>query len=183
MEYIKTTSRIVNNYRNAIATAQTEYAEWKKTSDKYTNHYKAKKNAEFERAIADARRQGIAELNKALTLFITEQKDIDILDTAKLTEDTKLLESNFTLPKETLQAIFDKNSGNRTMQQLAISRAVKDGILLERIFYTAQDIINAARDYSYWPCRAIKEDLFYDSVWSKEELRDLVIPDELRGIG
>lgn len=183
MEYIKKVYQIVDNYRNAIATEQAEYAEWKKTNrGKYTNAYKEKKAAEFESAIADARRQGITELNNALTLFIKEKKDADILDASKLTEDIKLLESNFMLPKETLQAIFDKSDGNRTMQQLTISRAAKDGIMLERIFYTAQDIINAARDYSYWPCRAINEDLFYDSVWSKEELRDVGIPDELRGI-
>lgn len=185
MEYIKKVSQIVDNYRNAIATEQAEYAEWKKSNgknSKYSDVYRAAKAAEFEAAIQEARRQGITELNKALTLFAGEQQSADVLDATKLTEDVKLLESNFTLPKETLQAIFDKNSGNRTMQQLTLFRAQKDGILLERIFYSAQKIIAAARDYSYWASRAMTDDDFYSSAWTDEKINDQMIPDELRGI-
>lgn len=182
MEYIKKVSQIVDNYRNAIATEQAEYAEWKKTNKKYSDDYKTKKAAEYENAIAAAKNQGIKALNDELTLFTREQQTADVLDATKLTEDVKLLESNFTLPKETLQAIFDKNSGNRTMQQLTLFRAQKDGILLERIFYSAQNIIAAARDYSYWASRAMTDDDFYSRAWTDGKMNAQMIPAELRGI-
>lgn len=185
MEYIKKVSQIVDNYRNAIATEQAEYAEWKKSNgknSKYSDDYKKKKAAEYENAIAAAKNQGIKALNDALTLFAGEQQSADVLDATKLTEDIKLLESNFALPKETLQAIFDKNSGNRTMQQLTLFRAQKDGILLERIFYSAQKIIAAARDYSYWASRAMTDDDFYSRAWTDEKMNAQMVPDELRGI-
>lgn len=184
MNYVEKVSQIVSNYREAISTAQKELADWKNDKPrkyKYSDVYRAQKAAELEAAIAEARQQGITELNKALTLFISEQKDADILDASKLTEDAKLLESNFTLPKETLQAIFDKNSGNRTMQQLTLFRAQKDGILLERIFYTAQNIVEAARAYSYWSGRAITDDVFYSAAWIDPEIHEQMIPEALKG--
>lgn len=184
MNYVEKVSQIVSNYREAISTAQKELADWKNDKPrkyKYSDVYRAQKAAELEAAIAEARNQGLKALNEALTIFVGEQQFADILDASKLTEDTKLLESDFNIPKETLQAIFDKNSGNRTMQQLTLFRAQKDGIFLERIFYTAQNIVEAARAYSYWTGRAIMDDDFYLRVWIDPELNEQMIPEALKG--
>lgn len=136
--------------------------------------------AKRDAAIAD----GNAAVKQLVDDWIASIADIDTLKGAEMTDDVKLIESPVKLTQEDLAAMFDraKAAENRTMQQLVMRRALRDGINIERVFYTKEDYESAAHTLERYAYSGITGGMYYDIVWSTDAGVDKIIPDALRDL-
>ena len=127
---------------------------------------------------------GNAAIKATVSAFLDEIKNIDALDGGKLTDDVKLLESSVKLNKSDLEAMFDraKVGNNRTMLTLVMRRSLRDGIAIDRIFYTVQDIEAGVRTLESYAYNALPGGVYYDMIWENDEKFRTIIPDALRDL-
>ena len=80
-----------------------------------------------------------------------------ILKGDELTSDARLLESGVELNKADLTRMFDaaKAANNHTMMELAWRRSLKDGIVIERPYFSEKDLNDAADMMERFPIARI----------------------------
>ena len=85
----------------------------------------------------------------------------------ELTADAKLLESGVELNKADLTRMFDaaKAVNNHTMMELAWRRSLKDGIVIERPYFSEKDLNDAADMMERYANSALSESAYF-SIWS-----------------
>lgn len=175
----------VRDYRISIQAAQDKCNDF---AAKYSQIYQpdaftkgmSELTAKRDAAIAD----GNAAVKHLIDGWIASIADIDTLKGAEMTDDVKLIESPVKLTQEDLAGMFDraKAAENRTMQQLVMRRALRDGINIERVFYTKEDYESAAHTLESYAYSGITGGMYYDIVWSTDAGVDKIIPDALRDL-
>lgn len=175
----------VRDYRISIQAAQDKCNDF---AAKYSQIYQpdafakgmSELTAKRDAAIAD----GNAAVKQLVDDWIASIADIDTLKGAEMTDDVKLIESLVKLTQEDLAAMFDraKAAENRTMQQLVMRRALRDGINIERVFYTKEDYESAAHTLEGYAYSGLPGGMYYDIVWSTDAGVDKIIPDALRDL-
>lgn len=175
----------VNTHHAAIAAAQAEADSFQRD---YNNYYVqdvfARKLGEITGKRDAAIRAGNAAVKATVSAFLDEIKNIDALDGGKLTDDVKLLESPIKLNKTDLEAMFDraKADDNRTMLMLIMRRSLQDHVVIDRVFYTAQDIEAGVRTMENYAYNALPGGVYYDVVWNNDEKFRAIIPAALRDL-
>ena len=175
----------VNTHHAAIAAAQAEADSFQRD---YNNYYVqdvfARKLGEITEKRDAAIREGNAAVKATVSAFLDEIKNIDALDGGKLTDDVKLLESPIKLNKTDLEAMFDraKADDNRTMLMLIMRRSLQDHVVIDRVFYTAQDIEAGVRTMENYAYNALPGGVYYDVVWNNDEKFRAIIPAALRDL-
>lgn len=176
---------IVNTNHAAIVKAQNEAAEFQERYSKiYVQDAFNREMSAYTARTEAAVRDGNAAVKKAVDDFIDSIKDIDNLEGGKLTDDVKLLESPVKLNKADLTAMFDraKADDNRTMMELIKRRCMRDGIVIERVFYAKTDIENAVKELAGYAYNSLPGGMYYDIIWSDDEKFRTIIPDALRDL-
>lgn len=175
----------VNTHHAAIAAAQAEADNFQRD---YNNYYVqdvfARKLGEITEKRDAAIHAGNAAVKATVSAFLDEIKNIDALDGGKLTDDVKLLESPIKLSKNDLEAMFDraKADDNRTMLMLIMRRSLQDHVVIDRVFYTAQDIEAGVRTMENYAYNALPGGVYYDVVWNNDEKFRAIIPAALRDL-
>lgn len=175
----------VNTHHAAIAAAQAEADSFQRD---YNNYYVqdvfARKLGEITEKRDAAIRAGNAAVKATVSAFLDEIENIDALDGGKLTDDVKLLESPIKLNKTDLEAMFDraKADDNRTMLMLIMRRSLQDHVVIDRVFYTAQDIEAGVRTMENYAYNALPGGVYYDVVWNNDEKFRAIIPAALRDL-
>lgn len=89
-----------------------------------------------------------AEFDKLMQEDIEELKEADEIKASELTDDAKLLEGNLILTERDVRGILKRSEGNRSMTQLALRYAEKNGMKFDDIVYhSAQDYIAGIKDF------------------------------------
>ena len=85
----------------------------------------------------------------------------------ELTADAKLLESGVELNKADLTRMFDaaKAANNHTMMELAWRRSLKDGIVIERPYFSEKDLNDAADMMERYANSALSDSAYF-GIWS-----------------
>ncbi len=174
----------VRDYRISIQAAQDKCDDF---AAKYAKIYQPDAFAKGMSELTAKRDAAIAEGNAAVKQlvdgWIASIADIDTLKGAEMTDDVKLIESPVKLTQEDLAGMFDraKAAENRTMQQLVMRRALRDGINIERVFYTKEDYEAAAHALERYAYSALPGGVYYD-VWNTDEKLRKIVPDALRDL-
>ncbi len=87
--------------------------------------------ADSEKAIRDAK--------TLVEKYRADAEKLNNLDPAELTDDIKLFQTGIPLLPRDIQAILERNVGNRTMTQLALRYAQDHGITVDSKFTIAGD--------------------------------------------
>lgn len=175
----------VNTHYAAISAAQAEADKFQHDNiNVYTPDAFASKLKERTEKRDAAVRDGNAAIKATVSAFLDEIKNFDALDGSKLTDDVKLLESPVKLNKSDLENMFDraKADGNRTMLTLIMRRSLRDGITINRVFYSAQDIEAAVHVLESYAYSALPGGIYYDMIWTNDEKFNAIIPDALRDL-
>ena len=185
-------TNIINELKNTVnthhATVAAAQAEADKFQRDFANYYAqdvfARKMQEYNGKRDAATRAGNAAIKATTSAFLDEIRNIDALDGGKLTDDVKLLESPVKLNKTDLETMFDraKADGNRTMLTLIMRRSLRDGIVIDRVFYTAQDIEAGVRALESYAYNALPGGIYFDMIWANDEKFRTIIPDALRDL-
>lgn len=185
-------TNIINELKNTVnthhATVAAAQAEADKFQRDFANYYAqdvfARKMQEYTGKCDAAIRAGNVAIKATTNAFLDEIRNIDALDGGKLTDDVKLLESPVKLNKTDLETMFDraKADGNRTMLTLIMRRSLRDGIVIDRVFYTAQDIEAGVRALESYAYNALPGGIYYDMIWENDEKFRTIIPDALRDL-
>lgn len=176
----------VNNHHAAIEAAQADADKFQRD---YSNFYSLDVFTEKLKEYTDKRdaaiRAGNAAIKNTVDTFLGEIKSIDALDGSQLNEgDVRLLESGVTLDKNDLELMYDKAkaNGSRTMQQLVMRRSLHDGTVIDRVFYSAQDIEAAVHLLENYAYSALPGGVYYDMIWKNDKKFNAIIPDALRDL-
>lgn len=175
----------VNTHHAAVVAAQAEVDKFQRDwAGYYSPDVFASKMSEYTAKRDAALSAGNAAIRETVNAFLAEIKQMDALDGAKLTDDVKLLESPVKLNKNDLENMFDraKADNNRTMLELIMRRDMRDGIKIERVFYTVKDIEDATRRLENYAYNSLPGGFLYDMIWSNDEKFNTVIPDALRDL-
>lgn len=175
----------VNTHYAAISAAQAEADKFQRDNHNvYMPDAFASKLKEYTDKRDAAVRDGNAAIKATVSAFLNEIKNFDALDGSKLTDDVKLLESPVKLNKSDLENMFDraKADGNRTMLTLIMRRSLRDGITIDRVFYSAQDIESAVHVLESYAYSALPGGIYYDMIWANDEKFKSIIPDALRDL-
>ena len=176
---------VVGNHHAEVAAAQAEMDKFQSDFAGYYSQdvfarkmqgYTAKRDAAID--------AGNAAIRETVNAFLDEIKHLDALDGAKLTDDVKLLESPVKLNKNDLEQMFDraKADNNRTMLELIMRRTMRDGIDIERVFYSAKDIEAGVRTLANYAYSALPVGVYHDMVWENDEKFRTIIPNALRDL-
>ena len=175
----------VNTHHANILAAQAEAdAFQRECAGFYSQSVFASKMQEYTAKRDAAISAGNAAIRETVNAFLDEIKNIDALDGAKLTDDVKLLESPVKLNKDDLEQMFDraKADNNRTMLELIMRRTMRDGIDIERVFYSAKDIEAGVRTLANYAYSALPVGVYHDMVWENDEKFRTIIPNALRDL-
>lgn len=175
----------VNTHHAAVVAAQAEVDKFQRDwAGYYSPDVFASKMSEYTAKRDAALSAGNAAIRETVNAFLAEIKQMDALDGAKLTDDVKLLESPVKLNKNDLEKMFDraKADNNRTMLELITRRTLRDGIDIERVFYTAKDIEDATRSLAGYAYDSIPVGWVFDMVWNNDKNFNTVIPAALRDL-
>lgn len=183
MSFLSELRSTVNNYHAAVASVEKEMMDY---GNKYARVYMPDVfNAELSKYIAK-RDEAIRAGNMAVFRLVNEYKEkvkgLDVVNGAELTEDAALLKSALPLTKKDLEAIYDRNKGNNTMQLLVTRRAERDNINIERTYTTAADIISGIDRMSGYAKAAIPTGVYYDTIWANNANFDKITPAEVRAV-
>lgn len=185
MSFVNDMRNTVRNYHAAVVSAEKEMAEF---TLEYSGVYRGEVFKQKRAALAEKRDAAVKNGNDAiyslLHNFKEKIKGIDALVGADLTDDAKLLDSPIELSKEDLTAIYDRNKGNRTMQQLTMQRAKKAGIFIDRIFYTEADIVIDAEKFTKSALTAMPgmNNDFFNILWADDKKFEKLVPESIKGL-
>ena len=107
--------------------------------------------------------------------IIAELKKKDALNPEELTADAQFLQGGLILTQKDIQAIIDRNPGNRTMKQLALRYAKEHGITIDdayvpvdtSVFNSLQGALDIA--VKWFDCDSPKQfQKFYDICFSPD---------------
>lgn len=175
----------VRDYRISIQAAQDKCDDFAaKYAKTYQHDVFAKEMGELTAKRDAAIAEGNAAVKQLVDDWIASIADIDTLKGAEMTDDVKLIESPVKLTKEDLVAMYDraKAAENRTMQQLVMRRALRDGINIERVFYTKEDYETAAHTLESYAYSGLAGGMYYDIVWGTDAGVNKIVPDALRDL-
>ncbi|MCD7768910.1 MAG: hypothetical protein LUH36_02150 [Oscillospiraceae bacterium] len=181
MSFINDVKKAVSDYHKSIAAAQAEI------DDFTVGEGRIYARDEFTRRVAvmtakkdDLIRAGAQKIRELTIGFTSTISTIDQLDGSKLTDDAKLLEAGIPLSANDLEGIFDRAAGNRTMQQLALSRAKKDGIVLMRVFYDHKVLGAAAHTVEKSAIAALTDEMYFSYTWGSADGLGKIVPAALK---
>ena len=98
---------------------------------------------------------------------------------AELTEDAALLNSGITLTRADLETLWDKHSGNITMQRLLSEYAESHKIIIGRTYFSEESKMDAADTMRQYFNNAMQRPEYGD-VWRNEEWFTKVTPEAIR---
>lgn len=90
--------------------------------------------SEFKIQQIKLQEDAVLKVRKLVDEYVDFVAQSEILDPAKMTDDVALLNTGIKLPQSDLEQLFDKNSGNSTMERLICSYAEQHGIPIRRHF-------------------------------------------------
>lgn len=127
------------------------------SSQTVQKEFHPKRDALNQRIKADSEK-AIQAAKSLVEKYRTDAEKLDTLDPAELTDDIKLFQTGIPLLPRDIQAILERNSGNRTMTQLALRYAKEHKIETGGTNYiggeaerqTANNLDGIIRYYSRW---------------------------------
>lgn len=142
--------------------AERDHLEEKIKSGRYSSQtvqkeFQPKRDALNQQIKADSEK-AIQAAKSLVEKYRADAEKLDNLDPAELTDDIKLFQTGIPLLPRDIQAILERNSGNRTMTQLALRYAKDHGIETGGTNYiggeaerqTANNLDGIIRYYSRW---------------------------------
>lgn len=158
----------ITNSRAAIAAAQKEVKDFE---NKYSGAYMP---AVYQEKFAPIKAKADAEILAARKAVKTTVDDFRkqvaehfVMKGDELTPDSKLLESGAELSKADLTRMFDtaKSANNHTMMELAWRRSLKDGVTIERPYFSESDLNDAADKLESYANSALANDDYF-GIWN-----------------
>lgn len=127
------------------------------TSEALQNELYPKRD-ELKRKVNGKANAAIDAAKALVAQYRKEVEKMNDLDPHELTEDIKLLQAGISLKDRDIRAIIERNSGNRTMTQLALRYAADHGIDMGGTYYiggqeereTANILDNTIEYYRKW---------------------------------
>ena len=168
MSFVNDLKNTVTSSRAAIAAAQEEAAAFER---KWSGYYSPTAYAEKFAPVKAKTDAEILAAHKAIKTTVDDfRKQIAeryILKGDELTADAKLLESGVELNKADLTRMFDaaKAANNHTMMELAWRRSLKDGIVIERPYFSEKDLNDAANMMENYANSALSDSAYF-GIWS-----------------
>lgn len=92
----------------------------------------------------------------------------DALNGSDLTDDAKLLNGDYPLTVNDLDAMIDRSAGNRTMEKLIHDYAREHGMSLSRTFYSAEQKSEAADGLVSYARSCCQRPEYFDMMGSDE---------------
>lgn len=183
MGFITELRNTVNKYHSAVVSAEKDISDFGR---KYADYYSPAVFNKILREHVAKRDEAIRAGNEAVMRLANEYKEQaksrDVIRGDELTADAQLLESSLPLTKADLEAIFDRSAGNNTMQLLVMRKANSDGINVERVFTTSQDVISGIDRMTGYAKASLPAGDYYDSVWASDTSFDKVTPEAVRSL-
>lgn len=183
MGFITELRNTVNNYHSAVLSAEKDIADF---GQKYAGYYSPAVFNEKLREYVAKRDEAVRAGNEAVIRLANEYKERaksrDVVKGEELTADAQLLESSLPLTKSDLEAIFDRSAGNNTMQLLVMRKADRDGINVERVYTTGQDVISGIDRMTGYAKASIPAGVYYESVWASDTNFDKIVPEAVRSL-
>lgn len=163
-EYFIEIDKIV---RDAIAALNYDKAEMDelevKRADRRTYTYEhiqkvlAPKISTLRSDMMNVKANALNKIAKLSEEYAAELKSANNLDASLITDDVKLLNVGVTLTQKDLEDMFDRNSGNPTMEQIIERYAREKNVPLNRTRKLAnEDVISAVESIPYVTERIIK---------------------------
>ncbi len=168
MSFVNDLKNTVTSSCAAIAAAQEEAAAFER---KWSGYYSPTVYAEKFAPVKAKTDAEILAAHKAIKTTVDDfRKQIAeryILKGDELTADAKLLESGVELNKADLTRMFDaaKATNNHTMMELAWRRSLKDGIVIERPYFSEKDLNDAADMMERYANSALSDSAYF-GIWS-----------------
>lgn len=178
MSFVNDLKNTVTSSRAAIAAAQEEVAAFER---KWSSYYSPAVYAEKFAPVKAKTDAEILAAHKAIKATVDEfRKQIAeryILKGDELTADAKLLESGVELNKADLTRMFDaaKAVNNHTMMELAWRRSLKDGIVIERPYFSEKDLNDAADTLENYANSALSNKMYID-LWNDPDKLTAITP-------
>ena len=178
MSFVNDLKRTVLSSRSAIAAAREEAAAFEQ---KWSGYYSPAVYAEKFAPVKAKTDAEIAAANKAIKATVDGLRqqiaERYTLKGDELTADAKLLESGVELNKADLVRMFDtaKAAGNHTMMELAWRRSLKDGVTIERPYFSAKDLNDAADMMERYANSALSDGAYLD-IWNNPDTLAAITP-------
>ena len=143
--YNRLTKELNENFKEYTALkAEYDQLTADRKSGKYSDNYLKEKvyprQFELKRQMERVQDKAYSDVNTLTEEMRSYLRGLDALNPEELTDDTKLLNSGIKLTKNDIQSILDRNSGNRTMTQLALRYAKENSIEgLEHTYYVSAE--------------------------------------------
>lgn len=183
MGFITELRNTVNKYHSAVVSAEKDIIDFgRKYADYYSPAVFNEKLREYVAKRDEAIRAGKEAVMSLANEYKEQAKSRDVIRGDELTADAQLLESSIPLTKADLEAIFDRSAGNNTMQLLVMRKANSDGINVERVFTTSQDVISGIDRMTGYAKASLPAGDYYDSVWASDTSFDKVTPEAVRSL-
>ena len=172
-EYFSAVNEIVKKAIAARIGAQTaldgveeKISNRRKYSTEHINKVLEPQRRDLRRQINDAADLAKIEVEKLTAAFIAELEAENLLDGSAMTDDARLLSVGVKLRDTDLEKMFDKHSGNYTMQRLIADYADQNGIRIKRaVTYPNAYLIQTVKNVPYVANKSVswhKRPEFYD---------------------
>lgn len=174
---IRTTTR---KHVTKINEKNKEIADFNK---KYRNYYTQdvfnQKQNELEKQKQDLITLAQGEILEIVTDYKAKIANIDVLDGEKVTPDIALLDGKRKLTQRDLESMFDRATGNRTMQRIIVDYSKDFNIQLDRTFYSADDKASGADILKQYAFNSFSRPEYAD-IMDSDEYFNKIIPDALK---
>ena len=178
----------VNTLRTTTLKHLADLAEVDKVLEAYNKERDCYSDEYFKARIAPvkSKRSDIVDAGKKAVKDLLAQYREDVIarytpNGDELTTDAAVLTSGMKLDKTDLERIFDKHTGNCTMQRIICEYATQHGVKdFSRAFFSEQDRITAAEKLALYAEGAL-DDPWRASFITNDEYYDKIQTDAIRG--
>ena len=180
MGYAETLKRIVKEYRPKVVAKEEARADLlKKGRGVYTVDELRRRETEIVAQRDEIIKEANYEIFKAKQAFLKEIENIDALKGDDINADAKLLDGTIELTTNDLEQMFDRNKGNRTMQQLIWRYALAHVANFGRNFIDRAQIEAAAENMTRYAYRGITDGIYYENIFMNEKNFEKIVDDAL----
>lgn len=181
MSFLSDIRTTTHRYVAMIAQRNQEISDFEK---KFANFYSRDVFRQKRNELETEKRNTIESARSAIQTIVDAYKDrvktADVLNGSDVTDDARLLTGAFHLTAADLEAMFDRCSGNRTMQRLIADFAHEHEIFIARKFYTAADKLEGAELMRRYAFNAFDRPEFSD-IMGSDSYFSQITPEALKG--